>query len=303
MHATRNMAQKYSPWIFFLHLLIIMVHPFGTLELVGSGTDINKFLEAKATSDEDHQTTHTEHKHGHSHMHMDPSVMVFFTLKDLKVGKTMPVCFPKRDPSTSPKLWPREEAEPLPFSLDQLPNLLKFFSLTPHSPQAKAMQDTLSECESKPIKGEVKFCATSLESMLDFTQTILGSKSGLNVFATSHLTKSSITFQNYTILENIMEIIAPKMVACHTMPYPYAVFYCHSQESENKIYRVSLAGENGDRLDAMAVCHMDTSQWGRGHVSFQVLKIQPGTSSVCHFFPADNLIFVPKLQSHDSATM
>lgn len=265
------------------------------------GTE-NKFLEA--ISDDHHQIAHTEHTHAHSHMdHIDPSVMVFFTFKDLKVGKTMPIYFPKRDPFTSPKLWPRKEADSLPFSLNQLPNLLKIFSLSQNSPQAKAMKDTLSECETKPIKGEVKFCATSLESMLDFTQTILGSKSDPQVLVTSHITKSSVTFQNYTILENIIEIAASKMVACHTMPYPYAVFYCHSQESENKIYRVPLVGENGDRVDAMVVCHMDTSQWGHGHVSFQVLKIKPGTSSVCHFFPADNLILVPKLQSHGFATM
>ncbi|TKY67548.1 BURP domain-containing protein 3 [Spatholobus suberectus] len=270
-------------------------------ELVGTE---NKFFEAKATSD-DHQTAHTEHTHAHTHHvdHIDPSVMVFFTFKDLTVGKTMPIYFPKRDPATSPKLWPREEADSLPFSLNQLPNLLKFFSLSPDSPQAKAMEDTLSECESKPIKGEVKFCATSLESMLDFTQTILGFTSDLQVLATSHQTKSSVTFQNYTILENIIEIPAPKMVACHTMPYPYAVFYCHSQESENRIYRVSLAGENGDRVEAMVVCHMDTSHWGHGHVSFQVLKVKLGVSSVCHFFPADNLIWVPKLQPHGFSTM
>ncbi|KAJ1378524.1 BURP domain [Sesbania bispinosa] len=201
-------------------------------ELVGTE---NKLLDVslqegdanlQAISD-DHQTEHKKHTHAlfmaHTD-HIDPSLMVFFTLKDLKVGKRMPIYFPKRDPSTSPKFWPREEADSVPFSLNQLPNLLKLFSFSPDSPQAKAMEDTLRECESKPIKGEVKFCATSLESMLDFTQSILGLTSDLQVFTTSHLTKSSVTFQNYTILENIMEISAPKMVACHTMPYPYVVF-------------------------------------------------------------------------------
>ncbi|KAL9296429.1 hypothetical protein ACSQ67_022325 [Phaseolus vulgaris] len=300
MHASRNMGQKYKLWIIFLHLLIITCSSGSRgRELVGSGTE-NKILEA--ISDENHPTLHTEHEHEHVHSHMDPSVMVFFTFKDLKVGKTMEVYFPKRDPATSPKLWPREEADSLPFSLNQLPNLLKVFSFSPNSPQAKAMEDTLRECESKPIKGEEKFCATSLESMLDFTQTILGFTHDLQVLTTSHLTKSSVTFQNYT-LENIVEIPASKMVACHTMPYPYTVFYCHSQESENKIYRVGLGGENGDRVEAMVVCHMDTSQWGHSHVSFQVLKVEPGTTSVCHFFPADNLILVQKLQQHSLATM
>ena len=118
----------------------------------------------------------------HHHHHMDdPSVKVFFTLKDLKVGKRMPIHFPKRDPSTSPKFWPKEEADSIPFSLNQLPNLLKHFSFSKDSPQANAMEDTLRECESKTIQGEVKLCATSLESMLDFTQRMIGSESGIQV--------------------------------------------------------------------------------------------------------------------------
>ena len=52
--------------------------------------------------------------------HMDPSVMVFFTLKNLKTGETTPVYFFKRDPSTYPQALPREEADSIPFSLKQV---------------------------------------------------------------------------------------------------------------------------------------------------------------------------------------
>jgi hypothetical protein len=236
------------------------------------------------------------HSHPSSHMdHMDPSSMIFFTMEDLKVGKTMPIYFPKRDPATSPHFLPREEADSIPFSLKQLPHLLEFFSFSPDSPQAKAMEDTLRHCESEPIKGETKLCATSMESMLDFAAAILGrfQHHDFQVLTTSHLTKSTTLFQNYTILKIPGEISAPKMVACHTMPYPYAIFYCHSQESQNKVFKVTLGGENGDRVEAIAVCHTDTSQWSPDHVSFRVLGVLPGTSSVCHFFPAENLVWVP----------
>ncbi|AES73702.2 dehydration-responsive RD22-like protein [Medicago truncatula] len=243
------------------------------------------------------------HDHNHMSHNIDPSLMVFFTLKDLKVGNIMQIYFPKRDPSTSPKLWSKQKAESLPFSSNQLSYLLKFFSFSQDSPQAMAMKNTLRECESKPIKGEVKLCATSFESMLEFTQNVLGSKYEIQGYATLHKTKSSVTLQNYTIVEILKEILAPKMVACHTVPYPYAVFYCHGQESDNRVYRASLVGENGDKVEAMAVCHMDTSQWAPSHVSFQVLEVTPGTSSVCHFFPADNYIWVPKLKSQGSSRM
>ncbi|XP_057746091.1 BURP domain-containing protein BNM2A-like [Arachis stenosperma] len=283
MHSSsRNMAENFL--ILLLHLLVIMVYCSSHGREMGGGTKNNM-----------------NHHMMNNHHDIDPSLMVFLTMKDLKVGQRMPIYFPKRDPSTSPKLWPKQEADSVPFSLEKLPQLLQLFGFARDSAQAKAMEDTLRECESKPIKGEVKFCATSLDSavtdsMLDFAQSILGKDSGFRVLSTSHKTKSSVSFQNYTMLEDIKEMEAPKMVACHTMPYPYGVFYCHSQTTQNKVYSVPLEGENGDKVEAIVVCHLDTSQWGSSHPSFQVLAVKPGTTSVCHFFPADNLIFVPKVE-------
>ncbi|KAK2665289.1 hypothetical protein Ddye_003863 [Dipteronia dyeriana] len=261
--------------------------------------------------DHDHQELHANDVHDHDHHdppssfmnHMDPSSMVFFTLNDLKLGRTMPFYFRERDPSISPQFLPREEADSIPFSSKQLPNLLQLFSFQPESSQAKAMEHTLNQCESRPIKGETKFCATSLESMLDFAHEVFGLDSAFKILTTTHLRKYSRTsiIQNYTVLEAPKEIIsAPRyvVVACHTMPYPYAIFYCHSLESENKVFKVSLAGQNGDRLSAVAICHMDTSQWNRHHASFHVLGIEPGSSHVCHFFPAENLVFVPTVSTY-----
>ncbi|KAL1361979.1 hypothetical protein HN51_010282 [Arachis hypogaea] len=288
-YSATNMAENVLPWILLLHFLLIMCSSYG---IIGRELGMNH---GAITSNDDHK-----HDHHHHHHDIDPSLMVFLTMKDLKVGQRMPIYFPKRDPSTSPKLWPKQEADSVPFSLEKLPQLLQLFGFAGDSAQAKAMEDTLRECESKPIKREVKFCATSLDSMLDFAQSILGKDSGFRVLSTSHKTKSSVSFQNYTMLEDIKEMEAPKMVACHTMPYPYGVFYCHSQTTLNKVYRVPLEGDNGDKVEAIVVCHLDTSEWGSSHPSFQVLAVKPGTTSVCHFFPADNLIFVPKVVQSDA---
>ncbi|XP_050363044.1 BURP domain-containing protein BNM2A-like [Argentina anserina] len=247
--------------------------------------------------DEEHLLLPT---HDHDHLslssnrnQMDPSLNVFFNPVDLRLGKTMPIYFSKRDPSVSPKLLPKQEADSIPFSTSNLPYLLEFFSFPPDSPQAKAIEYTLTQCDLEPIKGESKFCATSLESMVEFATALFGSGTQLKVLTTSPLSNSATLLQNYIVLETPNEILAPRMIACHTMPYPYAVFYCHSQESQNKLYQVLLGGENGERIHAAAVCHMDTSQWDRSHVSFQVLGSEPGTSPVCHFFPSDNLVWVP----------
>ncbi|KAJ0010868.1 hypothetical protein Pint_34618 [Pistacia integerrima] len=204
-----------------------------------------------------------------SHMdHIDPSVRLFFKMNDLKLANIIPTYLPETDPSNSPHLFSREEADTIPFSLKDLPYLLDSFSYTHDSPQAKAMEDAL--------------------------RIVFGLKTDFEVLSTTHLIKSTATFQNYTILEEPKEISSPKMVACHTMPYPYAIFYCHGR-TDNKLFKVSLGAEDGDRVEAVAVCHMDTSHWSPDHISFRLLGTKPGFDShVCHFFPTDNLVFVQK---------
>nr|XP_027100883.1 BURP domain protein USPL1-like [Coffea arabica] len=138
------------------------------------------------------------------------------------------------------------------------------------------MEDTLRACETKPIKGKSKACATSYESLVDFARMILGLNTDIEVLSTHHLAKSNAArLQNYTITEAPERISNPKMVSCHTMPYPFIVFYCHYQQGDNRLYRTVLSGENGDKVEAIAICHMDTSQWNRDHVSFQMLGIEP----------------------------
>jgi len=279
----------------FLGLLFSL---FVLLQAVDGGRDL-------ATMDNNNLpqgSNQHQHQH-HDHMMMtDPNLMVFFRLKDLKLGAQMQVYFPIKDPSRSPHFLPREEADSIPFSSQQLPYLLQLFSFRPGSTQARAVEEALMSCEGSAIKGETKFCATSLESMLDFAQQTLGGMGNkhIKVLSTTHLIRSGTLLQNYTVIGEPEEVKAPRQVACHTIQYPYAVFYCHSQLTENKVFMVSLAGEKGDRVEAVAFCHFDTSEWNREHVSFRVLGVKPGLSEVCHFFPEDHLIYVP-VQNHVAA--
>ncbi|KAI3446095.1 hypothetical protein Pfo_002760 [Paulownia fortunei] len=150
------------------------------------------------------------HSHSSSHMHhMDSSLIVFFFVEDLKLGNTIPIYFPRRELDASPHLLPREEADSIPFSSQELHHLLQLFSFSQGSPQSIAMEDTLRQCETKHIKGETKLCATSWESMLDFTKMILGSETEIKVLSTTHLTQSNTHLQKYTIM-GIQEIPAPR---------------------------------------------------------------------------------------------
>ncbi|PON76855.1 BURP domain containing protein [Parasponia andersonii] len=156
------------------------------------------------------------------------------------------------------------------------------------------MEETLRDCGVKPINGEIKLCATSLESMVEFVRSILGSGVNLSVISTTHPAMTTALTQNYTVLEVPIEVLAPKMVSCHPVPYPYAVFFCHYFGSETKVFQVSPGGNSGDNVEAVAICHMDTSDWDPEHILFQPLGVKPSTSSpVCHFLPANHLVWVP----------
>ncbi|KVI10683.1 BURP domain-containing protein BNM2A-like [Cynara cardunculus var. scolymus] len=285
------MAHGFASCLLILHLLLAL-HAEGREAIRSDVIRLN-------TMDDD---AHTIHHHDHMHQHhghpsslnqIDPQVMVFFKLQDLTVGQVMPIYFPNRHISQS-HLLPKHEADNIPFSFTEFPNLLRLFSFSQHSPQAKAMENTLKECAIKPIKGETKTCATSLESAHEFALEIFGSDTQVKTLTTTHLKNSRIgLLQNYKVIEILQTIPSPKLVACHTLPYPYAVFYCHSQQSENKVVMVSLEGEDGDLVEALGVCHMDTSQWNHDHVSFRVLGVEPGTTPVCHFFPSDNFVLLP----------
>ncbi|XVF01131.1 hypothetical protein REPUB_Repub04eG0061900 [Reevesia pubescens] len=248
------------------------------------------------------QTEDVKHVSGENHSQMDmsmgtrdPQETMYFVIKDLKVGKMFQIYFPQIDPSKSFNFLSRKKVDSIPFSTKALPYLLQFFSISQDSPQAKAMQHTLFACEWKAPKGTIKYCATSLESLNDFIHSVFGSDSQFEILTTSQTTKSNSIFQNYNVIQS-REITAPKMIACHNRPYPYSVYYCHThtKKGATKVFKVSLSGDNGDRVEAISVCHMHTSHITPDHVSFRQLGIKPGTSEVCHFFSADDLVLVQR---------
>ncbi|CAI9267918.1 unnamed protein product [Lactuca saligna] len=219
----------------------------------------------------------------------DPNVALFFLENDLHQGKEMKLHFTKVDPTQKPTFLPRQTADSIPFSSNKLPQIYNKFSIKPDSLEAKIMKQTLTQCESEGIKGEEKYCATSLESMVDFSTTKLGKK--VKAISTEVNVKESTPLQKYTI-EGAKKLVADRAVVCHRKNYAYAVFYCHKTVG-TRAYVVSLVGENGNKAKAVAVCHKDTSKWNPKHLAFKVLKVKPGSVPVCHFLPEDHVVWVP----------
>ncbi|KAL5228536.1 hypothetical protein ABZP36_016801 [Zizania latifolia] len=220
-------------------------------------------------------------------LHDDPKVALFFLEKDLHPGKTMTVHF---TPTTAgAKFLPRSEADATPFSSEKVPEILSRFSVKPGSVEAAEMAQTLRECEEPAAKGEKKVCATSLESMVDFAMSSLGTS---HVRAVSTVVgKEGSPEQEYT-MKGVKRAASggDRLVACHAEPYAYAVFACHLTQA-TRAYTVSMSGRDGTAVEAVAVCHADTSGWNPKHVAFQVLKVEPGTVPVCHFLPQDHVVW------------
>lgn len=218
----------------------------------------------------------------------DPNVALFFLENDLHQGAEMNLHFTKNENQKATFL-PKKVADSIPFSSNKLPQIYNEFSVEPESTEAEIMKQTLNECENKGIEGEEKYCATSLESMVDFSTTKLGKK--VKAISTEVNSKVDTPLQKYKI-QVAKKLAAKKAVVCHKQNYAYAVFYCHKTVS-TRAYSVSMVGTDGTKVKAVAVCHTDTAKWNPKHLAFQVLKVKPGSVPICHFLPEDHVVWVP----------
>nr|CAN83032.1 hypothetical protein VITISV_006147 [Vitis vinifera] len=208
----------------------------------------------------------------------------FFLQTDLHPGTKMMLQLPQT--RNEAMFLPRQVADSIPFSSKKLPEILNRLSVKEKSAEAELMKEEIEECEEDAMDGESRFCATSLESLIDFSTSKLGRN--VNVLTNEVKTGS----QEYEFGVG-MKKVADKSVVCHKMNYPYAVFYCHTF-TKTRTYMIPLVGVDGSKAKAMAACHSDTSAWHPQHVAFQVLKIKPGTVPVCHFLHNNAMLWIPK---------
>ncbi|ONI34344.1 hypothetical protein PRUPE_1G476500 [Prunus persica] len=216
---------------------------------------------------------------------------IFFFEKDMRPGATMKFQFPRN--SNTATFLPRESAQSIPFSSNKLPEIFNHFSVKPTSVEAKTIKQTIEECEAPGTKGEEKYCATSLESMVDFSTSKLGTRN-VEAVSTEVLEKgATMSMHNYTTMPGLKKLAGDKVVVCHKENYPYAVFFCHAIK-QTAAYVLSLKGDDGEKVKAVTICHLDTSEWNPEHLSFQILNVKPGTVPICHFISTDAIAWVPK---------
>ncbi|KAJ9164311.1 hypothetical protein P3X46_023907 [Hevea brasiliensis] len=215
--------------------------------------------------------------------HALPNSTVFFLPNDLHVGKRMRLHITKS--SNKARILPQQVADTLPFSTNNLAEILKRFSVKPESRQGKMIKQTVEDCESPAIKGEDRYCPRSLESLVDFGVKHVGNKAQVLMNEVDKPTRE----QEYTIMG--VKFIGENHVVCHKQKYPYAVYYCHALKG-TKVYMAPVIGADGTKAKAVAICHTDTSNWNPGHLAFLLLNMKPGEGTVCHFIRSDTFVMV-----------
>ncbi|KAI3989277.1 hypothetical protein MKX01_004826 [Papaver californicum] len=165
-----------------------------------------------------------------------PGASLFFLEKDLYPGAKLNLHFVVSTASGTTFL-PQKLAKVTPFSSNKLPEILNQFAINPNSEEAKIINEIIMDCEEPAIENEEKYCATSLE---------------------------------FTIGSGVRPIVSVNLVSCHSLPYLYAVFFCHATPAHTtRAFVVPLVGVDGTKIKAAAVCHNDTTKRDTVNVAFQ----------------------------------
>ncbi|KAH7441033.1 hypothetical protein KP509_03G022300 [Ceratopteris richardii] len=209
---------------------------------------------------------------------------IFFSPASLAVGRALQLPNISND-LQSLKLLPQSISQALP-KLKQ-GNLLKLtglFGVQKGSSMELEMENTLAHCSYKS-EHEIRACVTSGEDMVSFITKAMGSK--LTVYSTPLSVMESAT------VVDIVKVASRgrKVASCHNMKFPSLLFSCH-MSATSELMQVSLKSTDGHTTTRPAICHMDTSYWNPSHIAFQVLNLEPGKGSVCHWFPENSFIFV-----------
>ncbi|MCD7450296.1 hypothetical protein HAX54_005138 [Datura stramonium] len=215
----------------------------------------------------------------------------YFLEKDLKKGNV--INFPSLKNENEAPFLPREST--IPFSSKKISEILNYFSIDSNSKDAQTIKDTIKLCEEPELQHkEKKLCVTSLESMVDFILSQLGTNNIL-AMTTEVQGETHGILQKYTF-EEVQQIADGDNMVCHKTNYAYAVHYCHVGGS-TKTFMVSMVGVDGTRVKAISVCHKDTSFWTPKGLPFVLLNVKPGTTPICHFLPTDQIVFVPSKEA------
>jgi hypothetical protein len=214
------------------------------------------------------------------------------------------------------RLLRHDIADSVPMSTKNFTAIIAMFAPVSVS-MARDMWSTLNSCEHpREVAGEQKACATSIESMHEFAASALGTRD-------LHVSSSSLDVPREGISSpsRRYKMVAVRVarggreanaVTCHSMSFPFAVFYCHAV-NPTRIYEVTMQIEENNNVPApilpkmvraLAVCHPDTSGFDPKLAYWKKHGAKPGDASVCHFLTRGDVLWAPNgaTQGHGKPT-
>lgn len=139
-------------------------------------------------------------------------------------------------------------------------------------------------CIDRSVKGEERFCAKSLRTIIDFVT----SKLGKNVKMVSG---SFVNNQEQYTMERVQNH-GTKGVMCHSLKFDKYMFYCH-EITHATLFSVPLVANDGTKSQALAICH--THILGVDDALLRrAIKINPGNNPLCHFSEDKTVAWVPR---------
>ncbi|GLJ09835.1 hypothetical protein SUGI_0116700 [Cryptomeria japonica] len=177
---------------------------------------------------------------------------------------------------------PKDLAEMMPpFSSANVSQILNLLDIPRESNMSRSMVDTLRICEEREDEGEVKSCSTSIEGMVEFVVSLLGSDVELLSDPSVVGSGQRVTVTMAAKRENIVGGKPP--VTCHNFVFPYGMTYCHSFNG-SEVFDLQLEVVQDDEKvvrNATAICHY-FSDGVRGNWAS------------CHLVYGDMLVWLPK---------
>lgn len=146
---------------------------------------------------------------------------------------------------------------------------------------AADMNMTLIACEAMSQQGEIRRCTTSIEGMIDFVLSNMGSSDSVDLVF--HPVPTADSGKKARVRKVVQKLSSPSSrspLACHRLMYPYGVLYCHSiNGTQTFSLELEVLENNGNIYNATALCHPQ----------------EQGKESVyCHLILGDSLLWLAK---------
>lgn len=214
----------------------------------------------------------------------------FFLEEHLLEGNHMRLSSDLHDPIPSRAFLPSAVATALPaLTTTNLPKLRNIFNIQENTPMATMMGTAAYLCENAALPGEEKACAITLPAMAQFVAEQLGTQVvALATEGAPDVTTSSVVKIESVTKRSVVE--GEHIVICHTVMFPSALYYCH-HVTGTKVVQAKLRVDEGTVIDAVGICHLDTSLWASEHPAFKALDIPRGAEA-CHWTVQNDVVWV-----------